>query len=102
MGFRFKLKLLRSVDLALKNVIREGGLPERLRCKKLNGEYDLSKCEDCARNEREAERGAIWEQCTKCAVAVSQTKVGITLQFEWHSDAGGPVHCSAGEPISSF
>ena len=62
MGFRFKLKLLRSVDLALKNVIREGGLPERLRCKKLNGEYDPSKCEDCARNEREAERGAIWEQ----------------------------------------
>ena len=49
-------------------------------------------CAKCSANLAESNR--LFKQCSKCAYTVSQTKVGICLQFQWRSDCNRVVYCS--------
>ena len=51
-------------------------------------------CEGCQQRLRETNHNRTFEQCPNCAYAVSQTKAGICLQFQWRSSDGELIYCS--------
>jgi hypothetical protein len=52
---------------------------------------DIHRCEKCMNNNRDTKSLRPFEQCEKCAVTVSQTKMGACLQFLWSPEK---VYCS--------
>ena len=78
---QFKYQFLRAIEKALELV----EIPPRLRFVTTNGDFrnGETKCRnDCSKRMAECE-GGFFKQCKLCAVAVSQTKVGPCLQFEY-------------------
>ena len=79
---KFKLCLLEATDKAVTEMYAVGDNPSNLQCIITNNEWEEGKtpCGGyCRRNMTKNK----YKQCKKCAVTVSQTKIGITLQFVW-------------------
>ena len=76
---KFMKFLLESVEDALSRIFEEGKNSFRLKCVTTNQQWRdrTTRCDGQCKN------NANFEQCTKCMVAISQTKSGIALQFEW-------------------
>ena len=49
----------------------------------LNWTRGQSKCRGKCKQKMEQGQNLKYEQCPRCAVCVSQTKIGVALQFEW-------------------
>jgi hypothetical protein len=69
--------------------------PKRLIRRTANAKYNspLLNCTDCKKR-KEKETSKLFKQCKSCIVTVSQTKVGIVLQFLWKSDSGDKIYIS--------
>ena len=95
---KFKLCLLEAMEKAVTEMYVEGDNPANLQCIVTNRQWieDKTPCGGYCRKNLEENR---FEQCKKCAVTVSQTKIGITLQFvwKWPGDIGSnamDIYCS--------
>ena len=96
---QFKYQFLKAIEKALEQV----EIPSRLRLVTTNEDFrnGKSKCRnDCSKRLTECQEG-FFKQCKHCAVAVSQTKVGPCLQFEYsgfnlpqHGLQDTTVYCS--------
>ena len=94
---KFKYDFLKAVEKALGEVEMPGTeTSDRLRLVTTNEEFQGGKTRcsaDCSKRLDKCQRGLLFQQCKYCAVAVSQTKVGPCLQFEYGDDKG-VVYCS--------
>ena len=74
--------MLNATEEALDSIFDEGRNPPNLRRVTTNKAWREGKtaCGGECRENWDDERPV---QCPKCAVTVSQTKIGICLQFEW-------------------
>jgi hypothetical protein len=109
----FNEDLLKEIDSSLKSIFDEEKNPPRILIKTTNAKFnsDQLDCDkqdkdnDCdCRTRKEEEHAIIFKQCVKCVVAVSQTKVGVCLQFLWKdidTDLKDPIYCSM-DIIPSF
>ena len=78
----FKQCLLEITGHTVREMFEAGENPPNLQCITTNQDWDEGNtpCRgECKRNLENRN----YEQCEKCAVAVSQTKIGIALQFVW-------------------
>ena len=93
---RFMRDVMRETEAAVSAIFREGGEHVgRLRRVTTNEEFARTNCEKCKVGGRS--RRVLFQQCEKCVVTVSQTKIGICLQFEWlweRESGTRPVYCS--------
>jgi hypothetical protein len=92
---KFLYDLFRAVELSIAKVFEGKDKPFRLKIKTTNKEF-ISKtfnCEQCKDLNRER-KDPRYKQCMNCMVAVSQSKIGICLQFIWTSDKGKEVYTS--------
>ena len=102
----FMQDLLNSVDTAVDGLFKNEQNPpslERL-------PWQPRACPACGPRLKRAKRDKrIFQHCKHCAPTVTQTKVGICLQFQWRSPADELVYCSIDivptysvQPIDSF
>jgi hypothetical protein len=95
--YKFMRDLLDIVSACIEVIFKEKRNPENLLRKTTNSEFngDLLKCEDCKKR-KDADLTSIFKQCKHCMVTVSQTKIGIGLQFLWKSLMFGEdiIYCS--------
>ena len=87
---QFKYDLM----VAIEKAVEISPLPSGLRLVTSNRDFRIGKrrCRnECS--ERQNEVG-LFKQCKYCAVVVSQTKVGVCLQFEYVSQLLGIIYCS--------
>ena len=93
---KFKYDFLKAVEMALSEVeMPESDTSDHLRLVTTNEEFQAGKTKcsaDCSERLDKCREG-LFQQCKHCAVAVSQTKVGPCLQFEYGDD-NGIVYCS--------
>ena len=80
---KFKWDLLRAVSDALDSMFKSGENPPRLRCVTSNAEYR----QKAQKNLKQRNSLAAMVQDPLSAVTVSQTKIGLCLQFEWQDDS---------------
>ena len=101
---RFMRHILEKVESSVSAVFDRRRNPEKLVRVTTNEAFDSDHlaCKECraARNAAETD-GTPCKQCTRCVVTVSQTKIGVCLQFHWRRDDGQPVYCSI-DLITSF
>ena len=97
----FMFDLLEVVNVAMEKIFSEGNNPLQLERITTNAKFNSESfnCIEC--NEKRSKGLAgLFEQCPNCGVAVSQTKIGICLQFQWNpakkwcSNTFEPVYCS--------
>jgi hypothetical protein len=76
-----------AVSSCIENIFQDGGNPRNLKRGTSNQIYDNEghKCEMCEK-EQSQEIVLPFEQCKHSVVTVSQTKMGVCLQFFWHPD----------------
>ncbi len=84
---KFMAAYLETIESVLEDVFAWGRNPTRLSTITTNKEFVAIPCEICSKG------AAVRGQCAKCAVAVSRTKIGACLQFEWNS-GGVSAYCS--------
>jgi hypothetical protein len=94
---KFMSHLFQAVHSSI-NIVFEGNKePARLMRKTSNDAFSRKKfnCPDCTLLNEER-RDSLFKQCKNCVVTVSQSKIGICLQFLWKPDDGGKdvVYCS--------
>ena len=93
---KFKFDFLKAVEKALGEVeMPNSDTSERLRLVTTNEDFRDGKTQcssDCRKRLEKCHKG-LFQQCKYCAVAVSQTKVGPCLQFEY-ADESDVVYCS--------
>ena len=79
---KFKFCLLKAIDKAVTDMFDEGKNPKNLHCMITNKDWleGRTPCGGACRRLFEANN---YKHCEKCPVAVTQTKIGITLQFVW-------------------
>ncbi len=84
----FMRDLLHDVRLCVDDIFAEKANPPSLEIVTSNADFGKN-CEVCREKARRIDDGeeplAVLQQCSKCAVAVSQTKSGICLQFQWRT-----------------
>jgi hypothetical protein len=92
----FMRALLDAVSLGIDKIFKQKRNPKRLIIKTTNEDFNSDRldCNDCKRRKKEEERSTLFKQCDSCIVAVSQTKVGIGLQFLWKSDNEEEIYSS--------
>jgi hypothetical protein len=94
---KFMSDLLHIVSSCIESIFNGKKIIGNLMIKTTNAEFnsDKLKCQDC-RKRKDEEHATIFKQCKNCMVAVSQTKIGIGLQFLWRSIVFGKdtVYCS--------
>jgi hypothetical protein len=92
---KFMKDLLNAVSSCIDKIFQYELNPPSLFRKTSNDEFnnDQLKCTDC-KNRRQQEHKTLFKQCKHCVVTVSQTKIGIGLQFIWKSDFGDNIYCS--------
>jgi hypothetical protein len=85
---------LEAVNACLSEIFLEKKNPRNLTRGTTNEEFDSNrlKCQECRKNKEKAT--SLFEQCKKCAVTVSQTKMGVCLQLFWQSKNGLKIYCS--------
>ena len=79
---KFKLCLLEASENAVTAMYDMGNNPPRLHRIVTNEDWEKGNT-PCKGECRENLEKNNYEQCKKCAVVVSQTKIGMTLQFVW-------------------
>ena len=86
--------------MTIERIFSEGRNPNRLERITANAKFNSENvyCAECNERRRKAKQD-LFEQCPKCAVTVSQTKIGVCLQFQWQSDIKSnidykPIYCS--------
>jgi hypothetical protein len=85
----FMVDFLDAVSFCIDKMYREKKVPEKLLRGTTNKDFasDRHKCKECGGRKAE-EKITLFQQCEKCVVTVSQTKMGGCLQFMWDSDRG--------------
>ena len=85
----FMLFLLNQFNSMIKEIFDKGMLnrSNRLMCVTTNKAWKegKTKCDGRCNREMKSDPDTKFEQCTQCVVSVSQTKIGIALQFHWKS-----------------
>jgi hypothetical protein len=79
---------LDAINSCIKRIFFNLENPLKLKRGTSNQDYDGLKCQECKR------KRANFKQCEKCVVTVSQTKMGVCLQFLWYSAEGDTIYCS--------
>ena len=92
----FMYELLTAVDLAIVNIFVESRNPPNLRRVTTNKDWTEgnTRCGGWCKRSLRANK---FEQCSRCAVTVSQSKIGVALQFEWQWHGGQgieSIYCS--------
>ncbi len=88
---KFMRHLLGTVDEAVCGIFDGGQNPPSL--ERLT--WHPSSCLKCGPALRQAkQKKRIFKHCEHCSPNVTQTKVGICLQFQWRSPGYEPVYCS--------
>jgi hypothetical protein len=84
---KFMFIFLASIDSCITKMFKLGKNPPRLKIKTTNAEFqtDKLKCEKCRKKKAEVQFHP-FQQCEHCIVAVSQSKIGVCLQFLWDGD----------------
>jgi hypothetical protein len=92
---KFMHDLLNIASSCIDRIFKEKTNPKRLMRKTTNTEFNRNdlKCEGCKKR-RQEENVTLFKQCKNCIVTVSQTKIGIGLQFLWKSVDGLEIYCS--------
>jgi hypothetical protein len=90
---KFMKDLLDVVSSSLDQMYKDGKNPKRLLRKTSNEEFMKQNCINC-KNILKKTKFTLFKQCKYCIVTVSQTKVGVGLQFLWTSDMGEQLYCS--------
>ena len=89
----FTYEVCKAVDDALATIFSHRLNPPRLVRAISNDEYSKRKCTKC--KSMNDDKKSWFVQCVDCVVAVSRTKMGVCLQFEWyHDDMKKPAYCS--------
>ena len=97
---KFKSVLLEATEKAVLDIFEKGDNPPRLKCIITNRDWrelqeSNTPCGQCSLNQNG--ENASYKHCERHAVAVAQTKIGLTLQFLWagneHTDAND-IYCS--------
>ena len=87
---RFMGDLLDGIEKAVVHLFDQGMNPPSLKCITMNRSWI---CEQCSKNK--ALKDNLVRQCKNCCVLVSQTKMGVCLQFKWSSKVHKePLYCS--------
>jgi hypothetical protein len=91
---QFMADFLEAIDACLCAIFNENMNPESLTRGRTNKEFDSKSlnCQECNGNKEKAL--TLFKQCKKCAVTVSQTKMGVCLQLFWQSGDGFKIYCS--------
>jgi hypothetical protein len=91
---KFMKDLLDAVSSCLDKMYTEGRNPKSLLRKTSNKDFKKKICEDCKKIREATKFNTLLKQCKSCIVSVSQTKVGLGLQFLWRSPLNEDVYCS--------
>ena len=94
-GGQFELRafladLLRDFEAAVDSVFISERKPQSLLRVTTNAKFASTDCVACCREKADP----VVQACPNCAVTISQTKVGVCLQFEWISNVSPPLYCS--------
>ena len=94
--YLFTKDLLVCVETAVDGIFAAGVNPDRLIRATPNGDYDIGECKQCSAAEEVCDDGAgdPFRQCSRCLVAVSQSKIGVCLQFLYRTINHGRLYCS--------
>jgi hypothetical protein len=86
MYHQFMLDFLDAVHACIEKIFKIGKNPINLKRGTTNLEYvsDELRCQKCRKNRAECKSLQPFEQCEKCVVTISQTKMGACLQFLWN------------------
>ena len=79
---KFKFCLLEATDRAVTEMYIKGENPAKLQRIISNNDWEEGRTPCGGHCKRNLQKNK-YEQCQNCAVTVSQTKIGITLQFVW-------------------
>jgi hypothetical protein len=90
---KFLGDLLRVVTSSVDAIFDGNQNTTRLRLKTKNTQFERLDCKACRKIKEEGVEKLL-KHCLNCMVAVSQSKVGIVLQFLWTSDEGEEIYCS--------
>jgi hypothetical protein len=84
---------LKAVDCCINKIFFHLKNPVRLKRGTSNYVFNSGrlKCKECMDQTLSAK---LFNQCPNGVVTVSQTKMGVCLQFLWHSSEGDKVYCS--------
>ena len=88
---KFKQFLLQNVESAIGYILANLLNPKNLKCVTTNETWRNGTCKSHGNCSELMKKG--YMQCDKCAVTVSQTKIGIALQFEWEWN-DEKIYCS--------
>jgi hypothetical protein len=93
---QFILDFLHATNSCIRSIFNRRENPARLTRGTTNEKFnsDSLECKDCKEKKNQNNPVSLFEQCEKCVVTVSQTKMGVCLQFIWRSDSGELIYCS--------
>lgn len=87
LSHKFKCTLLYSTEKAVTDMFQKGENPPNIHCIVTNNEWQEGRT-PCRGECREKLRENFYKHCQICPVVVSQTKIGLTLQFVWKWPGG--------------
>jgi hypothetical protein len=89
----FMCDFLEAVDYCTNTIFLDLKNPLKLKRGTSNYAFNSqrSKCKEC---KQRTQSQSLFYQCPNCVVTVSQTKMGVCLQFLWYSTKGDKIYCS--------